>query len=419
LAWRQACILRKSGAKLPFVEIRNSTRPIFPASRTGATLTEVLIALLIMSIGLVALAVLFPISVLRSIKAAQFTTATDARYNAEAAIDTFPRLIRDPAYVGAGTTGTPAVYWGRNYIIDPLGFAEASIPAASPLSSFFGNDSSLPASPQPGSWPLVRYFGLCSLTAPTVNVTQLESAADAVVTMPDSWLLQLEGLRYVPAGPAAGDGSTQVNVTGLAASGVTFPPAAAVGMTQPNLRALIFSRDGKLSQAEQLTGINGDTITWNAALPVSLTANGIGKVRIEWQERRYTWLLTVRMDAAGNSPSVDVVVFFLRKFDPLTDELLYPAVFTANNTQVQVTFPAGSAPFMHKGNYIFDANNAFWYRVTNVIPQTSTSALVVLDVPANATNTNVQDPNAALGVFQPPRAMFPRNIVDVYPIGTK
>src|SRR5215467_1551135 len=52
--------------------------------RKGATLTEVLIALLIMSIGLVALAVLFPISVLRSIKATQFTTATDNRYNAEA-----------------------------------------------------------------------------------------------------------------------------------------------------------------------------------------------------------------------------------------------------------------------------------------------------------------------------------------------
>src|SRR5262249_17344155 len=58
-------------------------------SRGGATVTEALIALLIMSIGLVALAVLFPLSVLRSIKASQFTNATDVRYNAEAAIDQF------------------------------------------------------------------------------------------------------------------------------------------------------------------------------------------------------------------------------------------------------------------------------------------------------------------------------------------
>ena len=84
--------------------------------------------------------------------------------------------------------------------------------------------------------------------------------------------------------------------------------------------------------------------------------------------------------------------------------------------QVTVTYPVGSAPFMHKGNYIFDANNAFWYRVSNVSENPPAngqgSALITLDVPANASS-----PAAAPGGG--PYAMFPRNIVDVYPLGGK
>ena len=41
-----------------------------------------------MSIGVIALATLFPISVLRSIQASQLTNATNLRYNAEARIRT-------------------------------------------------------------------------------------------------------------------------------------------------------------------------------------------------------------------------------------------------------------------------------------------------------------------------------------------
>ena len=69
-----------------------------PARRDGSTLTEVLVALLIMSIGLVSVAVMFPLSVLRSIKGAQLTAATDARYNAEAMLTVFPNT---PSCTGA------------------------------------------------------------------------------------------------------------------------------------------------------------------------------------------------------------------------------------------------------------------------------------------------------------------------------
>uniref|UniRef100_A0A7C4QRG5 Uncharacterized protein n=1 Tax=Schlesneria paludicola TaxID=360056 RepID=A0A7C4QRG5_9PLAN len=65
---------------------------VVPGPR-GTTLSEVLISTLVMSIGVVALASLFPISVLRSIQASQLTNAANLRYNAEAHLRTMPELI--------------------------------------------------------------------------------------------------------------------------------------------------------------------------------------------------------------------------------------------------------------------------------------------------------------------------------------
>jgi hypothetical protein len=264
--------------------------------------------------------------------------------------------------------------------------------------------------------------------------------------MPDSWVFEYQGQGGNPQNGGAST-ATQLDVTGLNlglySTNATFP-----NVPDPQIRAVIFSADGLSSHARILTkaayngaAANTTTIFWtedlngNGALdpgedvngngfadqyglPAAFVAGGIGKVRIEVQERRYTWLLTVRMDAQGVQPSVDVVVFFQRKFDINSDELLYPATFTSGSNQVQVTFAAGYAPpFMNKGNYVLDANNAFWYRISNVVPTTSTSATVILEVPANATNLNVVDPNT--NTTELPRAMFPRNVVNVYPLGPK
>ncbi|MBX3444530.1 MAG: hypothetical protein KF774_19170 [Planctomyces sp.] len=54
-----------------------------PASRSGATLTEVLMSLLIMGVGILSVITLFPISMLRSIQATQLTNARLMRQNAE------------------------------------------------------------------------------------------------------------------------------------------------------------------------------------------------------------------------------------------------------------------------------------------------------------------------------------------------
>ena len=342
--------------------------------RRGSTLTEVLIALLIMSIGLVALAVLFPMSVLRSIKASQLTNATDARYNAEAAIDQFPMIVRDPDF-WKDATGKIDIHHhdGEFYIFDPLGYAIIQGEAAG-LQNNFGNKAGT-------AFGLTRYAGTWGSKI---------SDADALVTLPDSWVLQHEGI---------GTGITATTVS-LGASLFNIPAA-------PVTRAVIFTGDGSASQARPLiaNASASDTVSWTDALPTSLTTNasGIGKVRIEMQERRYTWLLTVRKDFAGGA-SVDVVVFFQRRFDPAIDEALYAANFVAGSTVVNsVTFPANGK--LKTGTYVFDAINAFWYRIANVNQAAGT---ITLDVPANLSSP------AGGGV-----AMYPRNVVDVYPIGAK
>jgi prepilin-type N-terminal cleavage/methylation domain-containing protein len=92
-----------------------------PQSHRGVTLVEVLMSLMIMSIGMSAVAVLFPISVLRSIQATQLTNAAILKHKAEATVLMNRRLVFDPD--GDGNLGEHI----RNqtelrYIVDPVGY---------------------------------------------------------------------------------------------------------------------------------------------------------------------------------------------------------------------------------------------------------------------------------------------------------
>src|SRR5262249_18276389 len=153
--------------------------------------------------------------------------------------------------------------------------------------------------------------------------------------------------------PAGAGGTTQLVVPGLTASGFALPAKPGTIAPQPPgspnypipwepaFRAVIFSADGLTSQTRRITKFGGtlptDTILWTEDIDGSGTVNAAadsgedlnyngnpdhyplpatftpgGRVRIEYQERRYSWLLTVRKDAAGGA-NVDVVVFFQRR----------------------------------------------------------------------------------------------------------
>jgi len=94
---------------------------------------EVLMSLMIMSIGISAVAVLFPISVLRSVQATQLTNAAILKYNAEALFQTRPEFVFDP-----DGDGNFAEHFRNKteerYIIDPAGYFE--IGAAGTFSTY-------------------------------------------------------------------------------------------------------------------------------------------------------------------------------------------------------------------------------------------------------------------------------------------
>lgn len=421
------------------------------SGRRGATLMEVLIAVMITSIGLVAIMSMFPLSVLRSVRATQITSSTTARLNVETMMDVYQNMIKNPvSYATDGTdskSDPPVNGFGLTtytYVIDPVGFnvvqglgltigSSANKYENQPEHYFGNNPGSLPWSSTPPGTPW--------LTVPRYPLTWRSlAAADSVVTLPDSWMLQFEANGQNPQTDAkAAAGPTQIDVPGLGASGFALP-------TYPSARVVIFSPDGGASQTRIITKVSGDTVSWTEnATGVDANGNNImddyplptgflnlfvtdskgvknnvsGNVRVEIQERRYTWLLTVRQQASGLSSDIDVVVFFNRPFESIADdEVLYPAQFNLSSTQAKVSYQQANKPFLRKGNFVFDANNAYWYRISNVQPDLPTAqpgvlqANITLEMPANAASPVVN--NVLQG-----KAMFPRAVVDVFPIGSK
>lgn len=150
-------------------------KPLASADRTrltskasaGSTLSEILVALLVMSIGVISVATLFPISVLRTAQATQLTQAAQLRYNFEGMLGPRPDLLNgtikwksaysynvgdlvvpnvagnfylectsagtsdalEPSWRGLGNTTTDSgAEWAthrlRMYMVDPLGWEE-------------------------------------------------------------------------------------------------------------------------------------------------------------------------------------------------------------------------------------------------------------------------------------------------------
>ena len=119
--------------------MRNATipkTPFRPPGPAGVTLTEVLMSLMIMSIGISSVMVLFLISVLRSVQSTQLTNAAILKYNTEAQLRQNPRLVFDPnGNYDLQTTDVArdkalAEHFlsgnGRNYMVDLSGFTNCS-----------------------------------------------------------------------------------------------------------------------------------------------------------------------------------------------------------------------------------------------------------------------------------------------------
>lgn len=327
-------------------------------SQTGATLTEVLMSLLIMSIGVVSVATLFPISTLRTLEANKQTNSTIARFNAEALVDVDPQFVHNPdgVWPPGGPDNTPYngnTFRGLNYVVDPIGwqnFNEDPAPPTpgAPLSAatiisppptgnsprdWFGN--SLPTFPAIVAFaPLPRRYTGASLfpvpyASDPVQLTAAKARAAELATQPDNWklIVEAQAVATTSATPPA-TGIISVTLDNDAdLSSINVVP----GVTY---RAVIFDIDGSHSETRLLSANPvGQQISWLDPLPARFNVSpstgatpNVGKVRIEVADLIYSWMLSVRKRSSG-AANVDVVVFFGKRSTDWNHERVFDAEF--------------------------------------------------------------------------------------------
>lgn len=429
------------------------------APRGGVTLSEVLISTFVMSIGVASLAVLFPISLMRSVQATQLTNATLLRQNAQSLIESNPAVIHDPDgnddetehradvdvnHNGALNAADGDLDWNGNgaidsgaYLIDPFGVLFSS-------------------SPNNLGPRLPRFFG--------ANVAQTVSNAEALCLLPDTW-------QDVFTSRVTAQNNTSFRVT--IDSGVDLSALATVNLrnaanpNNPRYRMILFDITGKNAVIKDLfqVDVGNHQLIWQNtsggpthALPAGFVATS---VKVEVQEQRYSWVLTVRKNSQGTA-AVDVATFFARSFRP-TDEfvfedgvggvsILYSLNFATgapngaaiglgfdlaagvagvddddsgtaddgsergwpgsdDRRTIQITWDTAAqpTPFIKQGGYVLDAVNGNWYRIVQYRENSANQIIFEVD----------RDLVVPLTLPHAPKLVFFRGVIEVYPLGMR
>ncbi|QDT45112.1 hypothetical protein Pan241w_52300 [Gimesia alba] len=434
--------------------------------RAGSTLMEVLMSILIMSVGVISLASLFPVSILNGVQATNLTNGTILRYNAEALIDSFPGpLVHDPDADGNYLEHRSQGF----YIVDPLGYYAAeddNNTAATTLKIRFGNDGNGNRNPQVPRYDAGFYsVALAQALAATPTPTQAEAIATAKAvsrqnafryfSSQDSWTRLYDVIPVfdttiptpTPTSVMVDLSSSNIDLVGLK----SIIDGAANGG-----RLVLFDSTGKQAQVRPLTSGNINDVTgvisWTNPLPANPLYEQISRVLIEIQDPRYSYFLTVRHEP-NQVASVDVVVFFRRNLSPefealhdvedFVEEWLpgpdgKPGVAGVNDDGINGTDDYGefgalgsddykrtsfrlyfnanyTNPLLKKGGYIFDHQNARWYRIQNFEKSTNDDyADIVLEQPILESITRPSPRGGHLeGVIVMP------NVVQVYSLGNK
>lgn len=310
-----------------------------------------------MSIGVVSLMSLFPISTLRALQATNLTNATILRYNYEglsAAVpdlgdgtrawkpgltvvpgsvivptnpairEAFPQIVMfasangitgaaEPNWLGAGPYNDGGVVWSPRttpiYVIDPLGTFDFDFDTTGPevSRSLFGNIRNAT-----GVNASIDYCP--RLTGLRGDLATSRDNARRLCTQPDSWVRLDES-----SGVSAFTANTVTLADLNEVYGNVYSPTVPMRLT-------LFDADGRVSHTREVSiPPSGSTaaqiLTWTVPLPAGFVPS---RVRIDTQEQRYTFLISCRR--ANRTVQRDVVVFFRRQFNP-QDEMLYPAVF--------------------------------------------------------------------------------------------
>ena len=378
--------------------------------RAGVTLTEVLMSLMIMSIGISAVMVLFPISVLRSVQSTQLTNAAILKYNTEAQIRQNPRLVFDPD--GDGDmwehVSSPS---SRNYVVDPIGFyslvggdndGTGTVDNNDvAFANRFGNISLVdplnPGKPLLSSIPrfdggVSRIPNPPSLIASEFLASQLARLGDGRTILLDTSAAPGGEIPLNAGGPVIGV-TLDASIDPVDVSSTVTVETIWQQLTENGQRALpipvpvtteitLFSLDGRISQTFPLLRCRGNSCYWNETntnvddynlnrsldtRPLPREFQGkIGRVVIKAvRPADFSWLLTVRRGSDGNARGVDIVVRYHTGVQP-ADEQVFPASFDRGFGLIGVNDSAnGLEPVLKRGSYVFDAKNARWYRITD------------------------------------------------------
>ncbi len=397
--------------------------------RGGVTLTEVLMAILVMGIGVVAVATMFPLSVLKSVRASQLTRAAILCINARAQIQANPQLLSDPNFDGnirehysgdfvengvfdQGEVAEDVDGDGNNdrvqrgfYAVDPLGWAywtdvgsTAGVPA-----NVFGHDGDDAAAP----FGIRRWSGSALNGPPPAGAPSLSQLqAEQIVALPDTW-------------ETVGEDTITAASTGtvLQLSGTDLDLSVVPTSGNPLARAVLFlfaPNGGPKAVTRRIVAVDNSakTITVSPAI-TGVTATAVDRVRVEFQSPKYTWMLTMRTDFNGVSQG-DIVVFFNRSFDPLDERLITASTTNgfinadrnASNV-VTINFAAANKPNYGRNKFVFSTANGQWYRIVQVQSETTTSATLALD-------RAVSDIPSKLTAAED-NAIIPSGVIDVFP----
>ncbi|WP_296462002.1 hypothetical protein [Rubinisphaera sp.] len=396
----------------------------------GATLVEILMAMMVMSIGLVSVASLFPVAILRSVQATQLTNAALQYRKCEDYLRAFPDLTRnhfDGTRVRGNYEFTPdSVTWNRRgaptnifelqdreytTVIDPLGalrFSQQGVPGF-PIAC--GGDP-YGLHPDGGMANDIDRYGVDRTNGGfNMSLFDQRSLAYEIFASRDSWSMYSSSVEVSPPGGVYD--SLQLN--DMTIDSLNELNNSYVNTVDPNdrilVRAIVISKTGKQSHTSLVNGV--DSANRRVSLVSPLPNNGlysaIPEVRLEIFELRYTSLITVskrlRSFGADNNfgdatvdddgdgtadnnfyevvwPGSDddesvqvleanLVIFFRRTFSTLNEQVYGVEGMGKGSTQAVKVFWDGSIPDskprIEAGEWVFDVRNGHWYQIRTVL----------------------------------------------------
>ena len=453
-------------------ELETTRRWALRKSRDGVSLVEILMALMVMGVGLVSVATLFPIAMLRSIQATQLTNASLLMSQSQDYFKAFPDLTRNhydgilrPNYeftansvtwIRRGTPTTAGVFKqlpsGLPYttIIDPIGMLNYS---GSGNADEFGSDPHGLHAFGPNFYAVDRTNGGFNLA-----IAAQRNLAFEVFASRDSWSSYLSSIAVTK------NSATELVLTDANAG--DFTTFQQMMTDNVPVRAIAVNFAGKESHVSNIASVNSGakTITLSSRLPNNGLFNAIPEVRLQVFEPRYSSLISVRKvltrlgadglpgigigpkkdDDGVNGPNdlgevawhnsdeslnnidiknADLVIFFRRDFSPFSEQVygvegMRKASLGATSQPVRIYWDSTkplSKPALKPGGFVCDPINGYWYKIRSIFDEEGSGTAQVQWIGAN-NNRYIE-----IDLETPPQTdtrflMVYKNIIEVYPI---